>query len=336
MVSLLGTMFVFLSSGLFGMWISLELGFFGFLPILNGKAASENEAAVKYFVIQSVGSGLILVSFLLFSSSPGFISYLSEEMVDIIMIGGFMVKLGVFPFHFWFPSVMSMASWFSCFWLSVVQKVGPFWGISGLGVSCWLVDSFIIFLVITSLVGALGGLAQVQFRPLLAYSSLGQTGWMGLIALLSVDLFFFYMILYTILLVGLLLTLHIINSYSVVNIPGWSFCNGLMFWVFCGGFFISLSGLPPLAGSALKLMGILVVIGSYPVTLVFLILSSMISLYYYLSMFITSVSCLGSSNYGLNTSFLDSKGLMLLISSMMVLNWAGGLPLFIMCGSFVL
>lgn len=54
--------------------------------------------------------------------------------------------------------------------------MGPFWGISGLGVSCWLVDSFVIFLVTTSLVGALGGLAQVQFRPLLAYSSLGQTG----------------------------------------------------------------------------------------------------------------------------------------------------------------
>jgi len=154
--------------------------------------------------------------------------------------------------------------------------------------------------------------------------------------LLRVDLFFFYIILYTILLVGLLLTLHIINSYRVTNIPGWSFCNGLVFWVFCGGFFISLRGLPPLAGSALKLMGILVVIRSYPVTLVFLILRSIISLYYYLRMFITSVSCLGSSNYGLNTRFLDSKGLILLIRSIIVLNWVGGFPLFIICGRFIL
>jgi NADH:ubiquinone oxidoreductase subunit 2 (subunit N) len=109
-VSLLGTMFVFLRSGLFGMWIRLELGFFGFLPILNGKAARENEAAVKYFVIQSVGSGLILVRFLLFRRRSSFISYLSEETADIIIIRGFIVKLGVFPFHFWFPRVIRMAS----------------------------------------------------------------------------------------------------------------------------------------------------------------------------------------------------------------------------------
>lgn len=100
---------------------------------------------------------------------------------------------------------------------------------SGLGICPWLVDRFVVFLALTSLIGALGGLAQVQFRPLLAYSSLGQTGWMGLIALLSLDLFFLYIILYSILLAGLLLTLYIINSYRVGSIPGWSFSNGLFF-----------------------------------------------------------------------------------------------------------
>jgi NADH:ubiquinone oxidoreductase subunit 2 (subunit N) len=131
---------------------------------------------VKYFVVQRVGSGLILVRFLLFGRSFGSSLSVLENTADIIMIAGFMVKLGVFPFHFWFPRVISMASWFSCFWLRVVQKVGPFWGVSGLGMPFWLVDSFVVFLAITSVIGALGGLAQVQFRPLLAYSSLGQTG----------------------------------------------------------------------------------------------------------------------------------------------------------------
>lgn len=117
LVSLLGTIFVFLRSGLFGIWIRLELGFFGFLPILNGKAASENEAAVKYFVVQRVGSGLILVRFLLFRMSFGFriLFSFSEGVADILIIIGFIVKLGVFPFHFWFPRVIRMASWFRCF-----------------------------------------------------------------------------------------------------------------------------------------------------------------------------------------------------------------------------
>jgi len=71
-VSLFGLCFVFLSTGLLGMWIRLEVGFFGFLPILNGKSVIENEAAVKYFVVQSVGSGVILVSFLFISAGTEF------------------------------------------------------------------------------------------------------------------------------------------------------------------------------------------------------------------------------------------------------------------------
>lgn len=59
----------------------------------------------------------------------------SGRAVDLIMISGFIVKLGVFPFHFWFPRVIRIASWVRCFWLRVVQKVGPFWGVSGLGMS---------------------------------------------------------------------------------------------------------------------------------------------------------------------------------------------------------
>lgn len=57
-----------------------------------------------------------------------------------------------------------------------MQKLGPFWAISGLGFEGWLAGALIFILALTSLVGALGGLAQVQFRSLLGYSSLGQAG----------------------------------------------------------------------------------------------------------------------------------------------------------------
>jgi formate hydrogenlyase subunit 3/multisubunit Na+/H+ antiporter MnhD subunit len=36
-------------------------------------------------------------------------------MVETLIIIGFIVKLGIFPLHFWFPSVISISSWFSCF-----------------------------------------------------------------------------------------------------------------------------------------------------------------------------------------------------------------------------
>lgn len=83
--------------------------------------------------------------------------------------------------------------------------------------------------VLTSVVGAVGGLAQVQFRPLLAYSSLGQTGWIGLLSLVQPELFLLYFLLYGLILVGLLTGLNLINSYSLVRVPGWRLSKGLLF-----------------------------------------------------------------------------------------------------------
>ena len=230
-IRLLGTFFVVLSRGLFGVWVRLELGFFGFLPILNGKTVGENEAAVKYFIVQRVGSGVLLVRFLFVSSDflCNYFGYVLGGVNEFLLLLGVIFKLGVFPFHFWFPSVIRISSWLRCFWLRVIQKVGPFWVVSRLGLDVYYIRGFIFLLVITSLVGSFGGIAQVQFRPLLAYSSLGQTGWMGLVAILDLGLFIIYMGLYIILLGALLCVLHEINSYRVDNLPGWVSNKGLFF-----------------------------------------------------------------------------------------------------------
>lgn len=92
-----------------------------------------------------------------------------------------------------------------------------------------MLERFLFFLIITSVVGGLGGLAQTQFRPLLAYSSLGQTGWMGLVAILSLKVFVMYIFLYMLLLRGLLSALHLINSYITLDVPGSIGRKGIFF-----------------------------------------------------------------------------------------------------------
>lgn len=102
LISIFGTFFALISRGLLGLWLGLELGFFGFIPVLNGKTVGENEAACKYFVVQGVGSGLILLGFLLVVSSS--LINISFSLVDSLMwvgvVVGLIIKLGVFPFHF--------------------------------------------------------------------------------------------------------------------------------------------------------------------------------------------------------------------------------------------
>lgn len=185
------------------------------------------------------------------------------------------------------------------------------------GVPAFFLFSLFIF---TSVIGAFGGIAQVQFRPLLAYSSLGQTGWMGMICIYNVNLFVVYIVLYRWLLGGLLCGLHFINAYSVVNVPGWSYRKGLFFWLLRGGFFVSLRGLPPLAGSALKLTGVLVLIYDFPIFLGVLIFTSMIRLYYYLNIFINRVVCLGAGSYLVYDGLTIRRHLVLLVVGVVVLN----------------
>lgn len=93
---------VVIGRGLLGIWICIELSFFGFIPILNGKRVCENESAVKYFVIQRIGSGFLLIRFLLISSQSNFyvIDLSIGGFINFIIITGFFVKLGVFPIHF--------------------------------------------------------------------------------------------------------------------------------------------------------------------------------------------------------------------------------------------
>ena len=67
--------------------------------------------------------------------------------------------------------------------------------------------------------------------------------------------------------------------------------------MFRGGFFLSLRGLPPLVGSGLKLLGILVISSCYLFPLVFLIGRSMVRLYFYLNIFIGGLVGVGGCGY---------------------------------------
>nr|YP_009431960.1 NADH dehydrogenase subunit 2 [Donax variegatus]ATA66409.1 NADH dehydrogenase subunit 2 [Donax variegatus] len=334
LVSSVGTIMAVMSSGLLGVWMSLELAFFGFIPILNGKSVCENESTVKYFIIQSIGSGFLLVSFLMISSHMPFLSMnlFSFSVVGVVMMIGFFIKLGIFPMHFWFPSVMGTVSWFSCFWLSVVQKIGPLWGISGLGMSSLMVNLFVSMSVLTSVVGSFGGLAQTQIRPLLAYSSLGQTGWMGLILISDLSVFIGYYILYSLIMGSLLVGLGLMNHYSIYDGVGWSEVSGFLFWMFSGSYFLSLAGMPPFSGFFLKLVGVVVAVMNFPFLLGVLMFTAMVSLYFYLSMFLSSVFCISSLDYGALTGFFMSSKVSMLVLFLGVLNWLGGVPLFLICG----
>nr|WDE73840.1 NADH dehydrogenase subunit 2 [Panopea japonica] len=290
------------SSGVLGVWVGLELNFFGFIPLLLGKNMLEGECCLKYFVIQVLGSGVFFLGVLMVISKMMVSLALSFWGGIFLVCSGLFLKLGLFPFHFWFPSVVSFSSWSNLFLLSTFQKLAPFWVISGLSMGVEFVGFMGMLICVTSLVGAIGGLGQIYFRPLFAYSSLVHSGWMGLLCLSSSMSFLLYMLLYSVILGGFVFSLWLSQLSYVGGLNSKNSSeNSVVFWV--SAFFLSLAGLPPLLGSALKLYGVLVLNNSFLLVLSVLILSSVVSLFYYLNMFFSlSVSGVEKLDWGMGRS----------------------------------
>ena len=74
----------------------------------------------------------------------------------------------------------------------------------------------------------------------------------------------------------------------------------------------------------------------FPILLGILILTSIIRLYYYLRMFINRVVCLGVGNYSIFDGLAISGRLVTIIVRLVVVNWVGGIVLFLLCGNMVL
>nr|YP_010393084.1 NADH dehydrogenase subunit 2 [Bankia gouldi]UPX89066.1 NADH dehydrogenase subunit 2 [Bankia gouldi] len=275
-LSVLGLVMVVCSGGLLGVYIGFECSFLGLAAILSGESVEENESCMKYFVFQALGSLFMLFGFILMIEPV-----LSAKIPLLLTLLGVCLKAGFFPFQFWVPSVMSTCSWFSCFLIAVWQKVGLVCFIGKWGLSYSLVMWMELVAMVTAFLGAVGGVWVVYYRALMGYSSLVHSGWMIMAAMSSLSSVMFYMVVY-----GLISGVLMRRLYKLKVMCFEDFSNshhresGSVFMVFMD--FLSLGGLPVLPGFLPKVVVLMVMGFSHPYVLIFLIMSSVISLFYYL------------------------------------------------------
>jgi len=301
-------------------WAGLELNLIGFLPVLlYQKRTSERESAVKYFIVQALGSGLLIFGSLLacsisFTWDPS-LPYSSGAVLTILV--GLLTKIGVFPFHFWLPRVIAGLPWLSCLILATWQKVAP---LLLVGTLIEVADLYSIILLAcilargSRLVGGLGGINQTQIRSILAYSSIGHLGWIIFAASHSSWAMKAYFLIYLVISLTVFVaiwTLDIPNAKTLASLTIYQGATILAIIVIL----LSLAGLPPLLGFISKWVVLIVSATSslYPL-LGLLVLGSLMRLFYYLSLYFSiflggqkGVFLLTST--GRNTSLLVSIGL---------------------------
>jgi len=164
-----------------------------YLLILRGKKAMQ--PALHYIIFSTAGAFLLLAGFGFAAKETGDLLFSSFNLLGrltphiyMVLVAGFLVKTGAIGVHVWLPGAYAEAEdTVSSLVSSVLSKVGIF----GLFMVTMAMGSqffghvYLAYIlgwigVLTALFGALMAVFQEDVKPMLAYSSMGQLGYIVL------------------------------------------------------------------------------------------------------------------------------------------------------------
>lgn len=269
---MLGVVVAISSSSWFGIWVGLELNLLSFIPLIILSGGSVRvEAGLKYFLIQACSSLVLLQSRL-------FLSKMRSLFIGLT-VAALLIKVGGAPFHFWFPIVSEGLTWRKVIILFTIQKIAPLTLLSYL---CGpdLKNLYLRAIVLSRVVGAVGGFNEIYLRKLLRFSSISHLGWILLGIILCRGVWLVYFIFYVLISIGLMFVLQL---YQIFHFSQIFSKGGRLRGINLGFSFISLGGLPPFVGFAPKWLVVQSSITfTYGGLVLLLICTSLVTLFYYL------------------------------------------------------
>jgi NADH-quinone oxidoreductase subunit N len=305
---------MFMASGyeLMTVYLALEISSLSlaFLAAWNKRELRSSEAGLKFFVLSAVSSGILLFGMALLYGITGSTSLRviggilttptvapAALLAMSMLVAGFGFKIAAVPFQMWTPDVYEGAPTPITAFMSVASKAAGFAVVirifdialgSGAIQVVWT-DLFVVLSLVTMTVGNLAALLQSNLKRMLAYSSIAHVGYMlmGLAASSPAGLsaVLFYLLVYAFTNIGAFVVIVVMARYvegeDLSQYAGLArrapLLSGIL--TIC---LLSLAGLPPLAGffSKLYLFWAAAQAGLY-ITVVWGVLNSAISLYYY-------------------------------------------------------
>ncbi len=165
---------------------------------MNRDSVRSTEAAMKYFVLGALASGLLLYGMSMIYGATGTleITAIAERLYSggvnkavlvfglVFLVGGLAFKLGVVPFHMWIPDVYHGAPTSVTLFISTAPKLAAFAIVMRLLVNGLITmaadwqSMLIILSVLSMAIGNLAAIAQTNLKRMLAYSAISHMGFM--------------------------------------------------------------------------------------------------------------------------------------------------------------
>ncbi|MBD8875764.1 NADH-quinone oxidoreductase subunit NuoN [Roseibium polysiphoniae] len=308
----LGMLLMLSANDMIALYLGLELQSLALYVVaaINRESVRSTEAGLKYFVLGSLSSGMLLYGMSLvygFSGQIGFpeiAEVLAHEGASIglvigltFVLAGIAFKISAVPFHMWTPDVYEGAPTPVTAFLAAAPKV------AAMGMLIRIViDGFqpvttdwqqvIVFVAIASMaLGAFAAIGQTNIKRLMAYSSIGHMGYalVGLAAgtQIGVEGVIIYMAAYLAMTLGVFACIlsmrrkdgmveeiSELSGLSRTNLP-MAILLAVLMW--------SLAGIPPFVGFFAKwfVFSAAVEAGLYPLAVIGVVMS-VVGAYYYL------------------------------------------------------
>nr|AJG04239.1 NADH dehydrogenase subunit 2 [Iridosornis reinhardti] len=246
---LLGTTITISSHHWIMAWTGLEINTLAVLPLISKSHHPRAiEAATKYFLTQAAASALVLFSSMTNAWQTGQwdITQLTHPTSCLILTSAIAMKLGLVPFHFWFPEVLQGSPLTTGLLLSTIMKLPP---IALLYMTSPSLNPALLttLAILSAALGGWMGLNQTQIRKILAFSSISHLGWMTVIVIYSPKLTLLNFYLYAMMTTTVFLTLNTAKVMKLSTLmTAWTKTPSLNAMLLLT--LLSLAGLPPLTG----------------------------------------------------------------------------------------
>jgi NADH-quinone oxidoreductase subunit N len=346
--ALLGMMVMISASHFITLYIGLELLSLSLYAMvaLQRDSATATEAAMKYFILGALASGLLLYGMSMLYGATGTlgVAAVSDAIMHgvenkallvfglVFMVAGLAFKLGAVPFHMWVPDVYHGAPTAVTMLIGSAPKLAVFAFVMRI-----LVDGMqplvmhwsgmlAILAVLSMAIGNITAIAQTNLKRMLAYSTIAHMGFL-LLGVLSggIDGYssaMFYVVIYVLMSLGgfgmiMLLSREgfeadMLNDFKGLNqrSPWLAFMMLILMF--------SMAGVPPTAGFYAKLSVLQAVVGAGHVPLaVIAVLFSLIGAFYYLR--IVKLMYFDSPETHVKISIQPDNGLLISINGLSIL-----------------
>jgi NADH-quinone oxidoreductase subunit N len=319
--ALLGQMVMISAGSMLTVYLGVELMSFAMyaLVALRRDHVVSTEAAMKYFVLGALASGVLVYGMSMIYGATGQLDLSQVAQVigsgqaerlplvfgAVFIVSGLAFKLTAAPFHMWTPDVYEGSPTAVTLLLGAAPKLAAFAitlrllmeGLHGVAVD-WQ-PMLLVMAVLSLAIGNIAAIAQSNFKRMLAYSTISHMGFVFLGLLAGVvdgssaaaysayGSALFYMVIYvltTLATFGLILILSRrgFECDQIADLKGLNRRDPILAGVLLVSMF-SLTGIPPMAGFYAKLAVLQALVGAgHIAAAVAAVMFSLIGAFYYL------------------------------------------------------